>query len=162
FVAGIKRLELAMQRGLRHRSVVPLVGHVSSCPRKGMAPGLDAAQKPGFFEEAGLFCSGRLPDTTLPRGPSTEQTSWVAAEAAADALAQLKKGNARFVADDLASRATYGDQRRRLAQQGQKPLAVVLACSDSRVVPELIFDRQLGELFVIRVAGNVTDPVVIG
>ncbi len=46
--------------------------------------------------------------------------------------------------------------------EGQHPYAIVLACADSRVAPELIFDESLGKLFVVRVAGNVADPVVLG
>lgn len=94
-------------------------------------------------------------------GEPSSRTARATGRTAADALTRLREGNARFVVDDLATRATYPDQRRQLAK-GQEPLAVVLACADSRVVPELIFNQELGELFVIRVAGNVTDPVVIG
>lgn len=78
-----------------------------------------------------------------------------------EALQRLVQGNRRFVADELATRPTFPDQRARLTR-GQQPFAVVLTCSDSRVVPELVFNQQLGDLFVIRVAGNVTDPVVLG
>ena len=46
--------------------------------------------------------------------------------------------------------------------QGQKPYAIILSCSDSRVPPEIVFDETLGQLFVVRVAGNVVDPVVLG
>lgn len=80
---------------------------------------------------------------------------------AADSLARLQAGNARYVAD----RAEHpnGNSARRLELAGgQAPYAVVLACADSRVVPELIFDAGLGELFVIRVAGNIIDDAVIG
>ncbi|HSN13758.1 MAG TPA: carbonic anhydrase [Anaeromyxobacteraceae bacterium] len=76
-------------------------------------------------------------------------------------LKQLKAGNARFVA----GKATHPDgsvARRRDLAKGQSPKAVVLGCSDSRVPPELIFDEGLGDLFVIRVAGNVADPVNLG
>jgi carbonic anhydrase len=77
------------------------------------------------------------------------------------ALKLLKDGNARFVADKLAKRDTGAKRRAELAK-GQKPYAIVLACADSRVAPELIFDQGLGELFVLRVAGNVTDPAILG
>ncbi len=78
---------------------------------------------------------------------------------AADALQRLKDGNARFVADKAASK-TYTYRRAETAT-GQKPWAIILTCSDSRVAPELVFDQSLGDLFVVRVAGNVTDPVVL-
>lgn len=73
-----------------------------------------------------------------------------------DAKQKLIVGNARFVA--------HGDAPRRIetAQNGQHPYAVILCCADSRVVPELIFDAGIGDLFVIRVAGNVVGPHALG
>jgi carbonic anhydrase len=78
---------------------------------------------------------------------------------ATEALQRLKDGNARFVADKAASK-TYTYRRAETAA-GQKPWAIILTCADSRVAPELVFDQSLGDLFVVRVAGNVTDPVVL-
>jgi carbonic anhydrase len=69
------------------------------------------------------------------------------------ALAALKAGNARFVDDGVHCRQHSGI-RKKLAS-GQAPDAIVLSCSDSRVPPELVFDQELGELFVVRVAGNI-------
>ncbi len=80
---------------------------------------------------------------------------------AEEAFARLNDGNQRFISDQSASRAPFSAQRAKIAT-GQSPLAVILTCSDSRVVPEMIFNQQLGDLFVVRVAGNVTDPVVLG
>lgn len=76
-------------------------------------------------------------------------------------LKQLKAGNARFVA----GKSVHPDgsvARRGTLTKGQAPKAVILGCSDSRVPPELVFDEGLGDLFVIRVAGNVADPVNLG
>lgn len=81
---------------------------------------------------------------------------------AEDALQRLKQGNARFAADKLDQKKDLGAKRRGDLAKGQKPFAVILACADSRVAPELIFDQGLGELFVVRVAGNVTDPAILG
>ena len=53
-------------------------------------------------------------------------------------------------------------QRRAATADGQQPYAIILACADSRVAPELVFDETIGDLFVIRVAGNVVDPDVLG
>jgi len=53
-------------------------------------------------------------------------------------------------------------ERRKVLQVGQHPFAAILCCSDSRVPPEILFDKRLGDLFVIRNAGNVVDDVVLG
>jgi carbonic anhydrase len=77
-----------------------------------------------------------------------------------EAIARLKAGNARFVLGRRLS-ANYPAERARLVK-GQQPYAILLTCSDSRVPPELVFDESLGKLFIVRVAGNVTDPVALG
>jgi len=79
---------------------------------------------------------------------------------AGEAITRLKAGNGRFV---LGRRlpANYPAERARLLKD-QHPYAVLLTCSDSRVPPELVFDESLGKLFIVRVAGNVTDPVALG
>ena len=73
----------------------------------------------------------------------------------------LKAGNARFVKGELTCDRDYAADRERLSH-GQRPFAVVLCCSDSRVSPEIVFDQGLGDLFVIRNAGNVVDEDVLG
>ncbi len=81
--------------------------------------------------------------------------------AAREALARLREGNARFVAGDREYALT--DQRRRGELiSSQNPFAIVLGCSDSRVPAEIVFDQGLGDLFVIRVAGNIVAPSQIG
>src|SRR5512134_2888023 len=77
------------------------------------------------------------------------------------ALALLKEGNERFVANPAACFERLAERRREIAL-GQAPFAAVVACSDSRVPPELLFGRGLGELFVIRDAGNVLDTAGLG
>ena len=77
------------------------------------------------------------------------------------ALKQLKEGNARFVSGDFTPKDDYAVLREKLSA-GQHPFAVVLCCSDSRVAPEIIFDQKLGDLFVIRNAGNIVDEEVLG
>jgi carbonic anhydrase len=81
---------------------------------------------------------------------------------AKEALDRLREGNQRYVLHDQSRCLCTGLERRSETAAGQKPFAVILGCSDSRVPPELIFDQGLGDLFVIRVAGNVIDPTVIG
>lgn len=72
-----------------------------------------------------------------------------------DVLLLLRDGNRRFVAGEPANFQRDALRRIDTARNGQKPFAVILTCSDSRVPPELIFDQGIGSLFVIRVAGNV-------
>jgi len=72
-------------------------------------------------------------------------------------LERLKSGNTNF-ANDTLNKDNQDSVRRKKVVDGQKPFAVILTCSDSRIVPELIFDTGIGELFVIRVAGNIANP----
>lgn len=78
---------------------------------------------------------------------------------AAEAMKLLEAGNARFVAGESKHPHEKPDHRLAL-ERGQHPFAVVIGCADSRVPPELVFDQGLGDLFVIRVAGNVVDTDV--
>jgi carbonic anhydrase len=81
--------------------------------------------------------------------------------AAIEALARLREGNRRFVSEQHRARRP-GQSRRDELIEGQAPLAIILGCSDSRVPAEIVFDQGLGDLFVIRVAGNVVAPSQIG
>jgi carbonic anhydrase len=78
-----------------------------------------------------------------------------------EALRALREGNHRFVSDQ---RRDYGDNtaRRRALVAQQEPFAIILGCSDARVPAELVFDQGLGDLFVIRVAGNIVAPSQVG
>jgi carbonic anhydrase len=82
-------------------------------------------------------------------------------EDARTALAKLRAGNRRF-AEGKTLHAHQSNEWRRHLISDQKPIATLLGCSDSRVPPELVFDQGLGDLFVIRVAGNVVAPDVVG
>jgi carbonic anhydrase len=78
-----------------------------------------------------------------------------------EALTRLMNGNQRY----MRHKEQHPDQslaRRKALEAGQHPFAVILGCADSRVSPELLFDQGLGDLFVIRVAGNIVDDVVLG
>ncbi len=80
-----------------------------------------------------------------------------------EALKKLMDGNARYVANQMNTIGKSGEPSVRQALvSGQKPFAIILCCSDSRVPPEIIFDKSLGEIFVVRVAGNIADPVILG
>lgn len=80
---------------------------------------------------------------------------------ARNALELLRDGNRRFVADRKHN-ARVGATRRHELTERQEPFAIVLGCSDSRVPAEIVFDQGLGDLFVIRVAGNIVAPSQIG
>ena len=78
-----------------------------------------------------------------------------------EALKLLKEGNAKYLTDSP-MRSAQGRERRLEIARGQTPFAVLVSCSDSRVPPELLFGRGLGELFIIRNAGNTVDNVAQG
>ena len=81
---------------------------------------------------------------------------------AVDALVKLQEGNRRFVAGERGERLLGSQARRSELVAGQAPFAIILGCSDSRVPAEIVFDQGLGDLFVIRVAGNVVAPSLVG
>jgi carbonic anhydrase len=76
---------------------------------------------------------------------------------AASVLADLKAGNERYVSGHPLHPHQTVARRQELAS-GQEPRAIILACADSRVGPEIVFDQGLGDIFVVRVAGNIADP----
>jgi len=78
-----------------------------------------------------------------------------------DALARLKEGNERFIGGAVRFQTVQKEILAALTK-GQRPYATIIGCSDSRVPPELVFDAGFGELFVIRIAGNVIGPAVMG
>ncbi len=80
---------------------------------------------------------------------------------AENALDKLMDGNKRFISGDL-KHPNHDPKRRNDIKGGQEPFAAVLTCSDSRTPPEIIFDRGLGDLFIVRTAGNIADEVALG
>jgi carbonic anhydrase len=81
---------------------------------------------------------------------------------ALEALARLREGNRRFAIGEGLSERDWGVERRREVADVQEPFAIVLGCLDSRVPPEIIFDQGLGDLLVVRVAGNIASQHVMG
>ncbi|GJM08823.1 MAG: carbonic anhydrase [Lysobacteraceae bacterium] len=81
-------------------------------------------------------------------------------KSAKQALSELKEGNKRYISGEAKSRSH--ESIRRETAGGQQPFAIILGCSDSRVPAELVFDQGVGDLFVIRVAGNIVAPSQIG
>ena len=81
---------------------------------------------------------------------------------ARQALERLREGNARFVAGIRSRDALASQSHRSDLAAGQEPFAIILGCSDSRVPAEIVFDQGLGDLFVVRVAGNIVAPSQVG
>ena len=112
-----------------------------------------------FFRRAccgslGLAASVAAPVFAAAPGPRTTMTP-------DQALAALREGNAKFLTD-APFRGAQGRERRLEIARQQVPFAVLVSCSDSRVSPELLFGRGLGELFIVRNAGNTVDTVALG
>lgn len=89
---------------------------------------------------------------------SSDHSATITAE---EALQKLMEGNERFVSGQVRHAHQAADWRSHLTE-GQHPFATILACSDSRVPPELVFDQGFGDLFVVRVAGNIIDGDILG
>jgi carbonic anhydrase len=81
---------------------------------------------------------------------------------AREALARLREGNLRFVSNVRGVDTLLSQTRRAELAKNQEPFAIILGCSDSRVPAEIVFDQGLGDLFVIRVAGNIVAPSQVG
>ena len=79
-----------------------------------------------------------------------------------EALERLREGNRRFASGAVASYSYANHARRAELAERQEPFAIILGCSDSRVPAEIVFDQGLGDLFVIRVAGNIVAPSLLG
>ena len=119
----------------------------------------DINPRRSFFRSAccgslGLAAAIASPQVFAADGKKTTLT-------ADQALATLKEGNAKFLTDSPL-RAVQGRERRLEIARGQTPFAVLVSCSDSRVPPEVLFGRGLGELFIVRNAGNTVDTVALG
>jgi carbonic anhydrase len=106
--------------------------------------------------------AGAVVGLVILLGPARDARPQEATAVSAEqALQKLKDGNERF-AKDMLERKDVGAARRAALSKGQKPFAVILCCADSRVTPEIIFNQGLGDVFVLRVAGNIADPFVLG
>lgn len=102
-----------------------------------------------------VACNNSSTETASLKTENVEITN------ADDALTRLKEGNERFV-NNKSELINVSDERRTQLKDGQSPYAVVLSCSDSRVTPTAIFNVGLGEIFDVRVAGNVVDDDALG
>lgn len=131
---------------------------LSRCPGLGLSILVALiAHGPGRVEAE----DPKAPAAAPAHAPAVAGKEKEAAPGGEEALKRLVEGNARFVAG-AAKHPDQTTQRRAELAQGQAPFAIVLTCSDSRVPPELFLDQGLGDLFVIRNAGNILDDHVIG
>src|SRR5207249_3660146 len=113
------------------------------------------AQLISCFVVAGLLSANQIARTADPAHP--EQP----AVAPAEAIAKLKEGNSRYTSGSLQHPGQTTERRTELAKT-QHPFATIISCSDSRVPPEIVFDQGLGDLFIVRVAGNVINDEGLG
>ena len=119
-----------------------------------------------IFLSLAILTLGVPPSPAQQPAPATTEPSKVQAVtkekplSATQIWSELMEGNKRFVAGQLKTR-NLTRLRQELAK-GQSPKVVVLACSDSRVVPEMLFDQSLGDLFVVLAAGNIADKIGVG
>jgi carbonic anhydrase len=119
-------------------------------------------QNDQFKLNRGAFLAGSLAAVSLALPQGAHSAERAAPTVAPDeALAQLMAGNAHFVHNEFPP-LTSITQKRALLENTQTPFAAVLTCADSRVIPEFIFIQGLGQLFVVRVAGNFPDGLVLG
>jgi len=101
------------------------------------------------------LCTGVLPVAADTHDPGEQVSDW------RTSLAYLKAGNKRYMENRAMKRNTT-ETDRAVLKSAQKPFAVVVTCSDSRLSPEIIFDQKLGDIFVIRNAGNIVDTTTLG
>jgi carbonic anhydrase len=123
----------------------------------GAAHGTSVGGRRRFMAAAaGLFAASLAAPAAIaaPEGFKTKLTP-------DEALRALREGNERFVAD-APFRPDIGARRRAETARGQGPFAAILCCADSSTAPELVFSRGIGELFVVRTAGNIADAVALG
>lgn len=112
-----------------------------------------------FFRRVGVLSAALASGAWAPSsGAAPVKTTNLTGE---QVLQLLKDGNARFMADKPEP-VVQGRERRLALARSQTPIAVLISCSDSRVPPELLFGRGLGELFIVRNAGNTVDTVALG
>ena len=143
-------------RGLSGTLTMKIKSGVQRCVDVGVV-GLAFLLGPSLRADHAAVASSPASSTEVRK--SSDQTLALIREAS---LALLKEGNSRFVSGKPRHPNQDADRRSLTVSDGQKPFATILACSDSRSPVEVIFDRGIGELFVVRVAGNVADDTQLG
>lgn len=115
-----------------------------------MTAGLGAVAVAGF----GTAATRSTPALAVPSSPVPGSPT--------EALERLMDGNARYIANKAMAPGRDSDRRALTGSEGQSPYAAIISCADSRVAPEILFDEGIGDLFVMRVAGNIVDPHTLG
>ena len=138
---------LAQDMGFTRRTAASPAGAQPE-PPSGMPAPMQPERPSGLRDEPRPHAPAQAPKTAAPASPEA-------------ALQRLLDGNLRFVSGRLSDDGE-GPRRRAEVAQAQNPFAVVLTCADSRLAPEILFDQGLGDLFVVRVAGNVLDDALLG
>ncbi len=129
---------------------------MSTCFCGAAAPAAFGLSRRGLIAGLGALCCLPL---AAPRAASPVPPTILTAE---EVLRRLQEGNRRFLAGDAPHSSSLGAARRGEVAVGQAPIASILTCADSRVSPELLFSAGLGEMFVVRNAGNTADTAAIG
>lgn len=128
---------------------------MSACLCGASAPRFGLSRR-GLIAGLGALCCAPLGPARASGGTTPTALT------ADDVLRRLAEGNRRFLAGDAPHSASLSEARRGQVAAGQAPIASILTCADSRVSPELLFSAGLGELFVVRNAGNTADTAAIG
>lgn len=159
FVVPLVALSLSTALGQDYSKVIAVVEKMESSLKTLIANEQKARQAEigELRAQIQVLTEGRKPEGTHELSDGAQEQ---VVKHAADPLARLKEGNERFVAGRPSSKTYAADRAANVASQ--HPYAIVLSCADSRVPPELIFDESLGQLFVVRDAGNLVDSVVLG
>ena len=113
-----------------------------------------------FLKISGITIAGMLAACASEQQPATSHASSTSLSPD-EALVKLVEGNQRF-AEGKPQRPNQDANRRQEVATGQHPFAIILSCSDSRVPPEIVFDQGIGDLFIVRTAGNIADDVALG
>jgi carbonic anhydrase len=132
--------------------------------KRPAAPAKPAQEEPAHEEAAQIPAPAPVAPVHEAAPVETHAAALVgdSAPTAADALRLLREGNERWINNQASSPNTDTARREETASAGQKPFATILTCADSRLPAERLFDRGVGDLFVVRVAGNVVSPEVAG
>ena len=145
-------------------SILPLTPHAAETPKPKASPAESSSSTSASGSSAGTEELDLKLREAIIKGASMEEIAKLkdpVAKTPQEAIRALKSGNSRFFGG-TAKRPEMSANERRAQILGQTPFAVVLGCSDSRVPIELVYDQSLGDIFAVRVAGQIVDPGTIG